>query len=290
MGSLFLPILFPLFFLIYTDVLSLIMVLLVFYLILKDSYAIAGIFSIFSILIRQNNIIWITLFCIFIYLDNNKAKFDIGSTIDYLKKIWVFLLSFLIFIIFVIINKGFAIGEKQAHPTFNLTFGNIFFLLFVFFFIFLPYNIWSFRRIKEYVIKHKWIIIVLLMVFMIYVMTSLLSHPYNTLNLFLRNSILAFMNSTIYIKILCFIPIAYSLLTIISTEFVDKKYYLLYPFTIIILLSSWLIEQRYYIVPFVLFILFRKPDSSRKEDFLTGYLILLSVIFFLFILNTRWFL
>ena len=56
----FFPILFPYFFLLYTDVTSLLFILLMLYGFLRESYLWTGLFGIAGMLIRQNNIVWLT--------------------------------------------------------------------------------------------------------------------------------------------------------------------------------------------------------------------------------------
>lgn len=58
----FFPILFVFFFLLYTDVYSLLYTLITFLLVLKRRYFWAGFFGFLSLLIRQNNIIWLGFF------------------------------------------------------------------------------------------------------------------------------------------------------------------------------------------------------------------------------------
>jgi alpha-1,2-glucosyltransferase len=62
----FLPILFPFFFLLYTDVLSLLFVLLAFFCILRERTTLAAVMSLAGTLVRQTNIVWLLFFFAFL--------------------------------------------------------------------------------------------------------------------------------------------------------------------------------------------------------------------------------
>lgn len=201
---------------------------------------------------------------------------------NYTKTQWIFIIGFIIFIIFVIINKGFAIGDKVMHPAFSFHLSNIFFMLFLFFFLFLPLNISNFPKVIQLIKKNKKIILLIIIIFTIYMFTFVNNHPYNTqwTSKFLRNWLLTYFTSTILLKILFFLPIAYSVLSISLIKLHKKSFYLIYPFAILYLLPSWLIEQRYYLIPFTLLILFRKKESKLVEYSLIIIYIVLSLILF----------
>jgi alpha-1,2-glucosyltransferase len=162
------------------------------------------------------------------------------------------------------VNKGFAVGDKGAHPAFSFHLGNIFFILFLFFFLFLPLNISNFKKIIKLVKKNKKIMVLILGVFL-YIIAFKNSHYYNAHTYFLRNRLLVYFTANVFRKVLFAIPIIYSVLSIIVTKLKKKSFYLLYPFALVYLLPSWLIEQRYYLIPFVLFMLFRKKQSKVVE-------------------------
>jgi alpha-1,2-glucosyltransferase len=67
----FLPILFPQFFLIYTDVTAMLFVLLMMHAAVRGRYQGAGLFGLASCLIRQNNIVWVLFVMVWSYLRDN---------------------------------------------------------------------------------------------------------------------------------------------------------------------------------------------------------------------------
>ncbi len=287
----FLPIIFPFLFLIYTDILSATLVLLTVYLMLNKKYTFAGLVDILSILIRQNNIIWLAFLAIYIYYENFGIKFNLEILRNALKKLWVFVAGFIGFIIFIIWNKGITMGDNLMHPSFSLHTGNIFFMLFIFFFLFLPMNIANFQKVLK-IIKKKKTIIISLLLFVIYLITFVNNHPYNIQwgEYFLRNRILIYFTSTIYLKILFFIPILYSVLSLSVTKLQKKSHYLIYLFSLLYLIPHWLIEQRYYIIPFMLFIIFKRNNTKWIEYITIIIYILTAYILGYFIQNLDLFL
>ena len=255
----FLPIIFPLLFLIYTDVFSLAFVVLAICLAINGRYTLAGIVGAAAILTRQNNAIWLVLCCVFIF----ERERGIMLT---LKKGWFFVLLLCAFGVFVVWNHGIALGDVEKHP-WGIYTGNIFFMLLLFFFVFLPLNIQCSGEILNFVKGHKlsWILIPAL--YAIYLFTFRPTHPYNQAPyaFFLRNRLLLLMNSSVLWKSFFFIPMIYTVLTLIVTKLRRREYYWIYPASVLSVLPSWLIEQRYYLIPFSLFLLMRDEATQTAE-------------------------
>jgi len=287
----FFPILFPFFFLIYTDVFSVLLVLISFYFLLKNKYDYAGLFGILSFLVRQNNVVWMVFMCGIIYYKNFGFKIKFEYIKIFLNNCIVFIMGFFIFLIFVIVNKGVSLGVQWVHPSFSLHMGNIYFILFLFFFLFLPLNISNFFKIIEFSKKNKKIIVAILCLFIFYMLTFVNNHIFNTMggDHFLRNKALIYFTSSLLLKAIFFLPIAYSILSLFVTKLKDKSFYLLYPFTALYLMPSWLIEQRYYLIPFALFILFKKEKTKLIEYSTIILYIILSIAIFYWIKNNIFF-
>jgi hypothetical protein len=177
-------------------------------------------------------------------------------------------------------------GAAQYYPN-TLYFGNIYFFLFLFFFLFLPLNIGNRHKIHHLVKTNGWVIIGIFAFFTFYLLTFNQLSPHNLkgyerliINYFLRNEILITFTSSIGLKILFFIPVIYSLLSIASTNLCKKGYYLLFPFAILSLIPIWPIFPRYSIVPFILFILFKETNSKLVEYSTTAIWVVLSIFLF----------
>jgi len=301
----FLPILFQYFFLIYTDVVSLLFVLIALFFVLKKHNIISFVFIFASILIRQTNIIWLLFIFVAIFLreyqnnnlpqpllrkEGNDKKFPplanvlpltkgelegvdtqcpgrLGGVFTHCKKNILFIAGIMAFGAFIFLNKGFALGDKEMHPWFSFHMGNIYIALIAFFFLFLPLNIYNFKKIVLFIKKKPLVLGFLFILFLVYIFTSTYMHHYNEERyvFYIKNVLLVFLNKHIIIRLLFFIPIAYSILSLCVTKLHEKWQYLLYPASILLLLPSSLIEHRYYIIPFSLFILFKKNQPKWIE-------------------------
>lgn len=284
----FLPLLFPFLFLIYTDIFSLLLILLSLFLLLNERNYSAGLLGVLAVLTRQNNIVWLLFALAYIFYRQYKKK-GVHYLKDFLREGLIFIFGLIAFVFFVIINQGVALGDQIMHPFFFFSFGNLFFLLFLFFFLFLPGNIYNFKKIVTLVRGRREIIFWSIGLFLFYLIFFRVDHPYNNYffhwqegieSFSLRNSLLFFINKNWWTKTLAFAPILYSVFSLAVSELEEKSFYLLYPFTFLYLLPSWLIEGRYYIIPLVLFILFKKPAPRPVEYATILIFVLLSAILF----------
>jgi alpha-1,2-glucosyltransferase len=283
----FLPIAFPLLFLIYTDITSLLFVLLMMLSVAKKRPRTAGLFGLISCLIRQTNVVWVAFALVWSYVDENGWSWaPIKQT---LGKYWMFLLSGALFVAFLIANKGVAIGDASAHPTGSLHLGNIFFLLFLSFFLFMPF-FWARRREALSTLRTwpGWFALGVL--FATFWLGFSVDHPYNTQldEPFLRNDILIFFSSTWLSRLLFFVPVALAVLSLRVVR-LRSHWWLLYPFAILFLLPAWLIEQRYYLIPLSLFLLAREPLTDLVERIQIGWFFMISIAVFA-VVERGWFL
>jgi alpha-1,2-glucosyltransferase len=262
----FLPVLFPFFFLIYTDVTSLLLVMTSLFLVLRRKYHWGGFAAILSMLIRQNNIAWIAFFILLIAAEKYSFKTDKKSILGLIWDGWVLLLGMVGFLVYVFINEGVALGDVEAHPSFTFRVGNIFSFLATFFVLFLPLNLWNAPRIWK-LLKEKKIWVMLAIALGTFLLMFINDHPYNIdwEEYFIRNWVLITFTSTLGLKLLFFTAAAYGALSLAVTPLLRRSAYLIYPCTFLYLLPSWLIEQRYYIIPLTLFILFKKEGPRWLE-------------------------
>ncbi|BAP57121.1 alpha-1,2-glucosyltransferase [Thioploca ingrica] len=281
----FFPLIFPFFFLIYTDSFSVLLILFSWLLVLNKRYYIGGIIATASVLVRQSNLIWLIFMITYIYYENNQFKFNLAILANWIKDCWTFFLGIVFFSLFVLVNGGMIIGKgaTQYYPK-SLYFGNIYFFLFLFFFLFLPLNIDNRHKIQNFIKVNPWIMIGIVAFFIFYLLTFNQLSPHNLkgedrliINYFLRNEILITFTSSTLFKILFFIPVVYSLLSIAITQLCKKSYYLLYPFAILSVVPIWPIFPRYSLIPFILFILFKETNSKLIEYSTTAIYVVLSM-------------
>jgi alpha-1,2-glucosyltransferase len=274
----FLPVAFPLFFLIYTDITSLLFVLLMVLSAAEKRPRQAGMFGLISCLIRQTNVVWVAFVLIWSYVEENGWSW--APVKQTLEKYWVFLLTGVLFVVFLVANRGVAIGDAGAHPATSLHLGNVFFLLFLCFFLFLPF--FAARRREALLPLRTWPgWFGLCVLFVTFWLGFSVDHPYNTQlsEPFLRNDVLTFFSSTRVSRLLFFVPVALAVLWL-RTVRLRGHWWLLYPFTILFLLPAWLIEQRYYLIPLSLFLLAREPSSRSIERVQVGWFFVMSIALF----------
>lgn len=273
-----LPILFPFYFLVFTDVVSLHFVLLSYLLFEKKQFAISSVVIASSIFIRQMNIIWCLFFILMIVTEHFSLCDMKKNSIIVLKKTYGYLIVCLAFYIFYKWNHGVAMGDKWAHQGNKTFIDNFLFYLLCTFAYFLPLHIANFTKVLAFVKKH-WIVSTLILIVVIHWVASFkANHPYNHQYqyVFLRNRIIEEIQASILIKIIFALCIYYTILSLIHIPFRSKKEYLLYIITYLLLLPSWLIEFRYYIVSLAFFVLFKTENTKGIEITQSIYITLLT--------------
>src|SRR3989344_1391842 len=103
----FLPILFPLFFVIYGDILSILLLLLAFYFLISHSHKLSGLFGFLSLLIRQSNVIWIVFFCLYLLIEKYHLSNNKKVIYSFLKDAWVYIASILFIMMLFVANGGY---------------------------------------------------------------------------------------------------------------------------------------------------------------------------------------
>ncbi len=283
---LFSPLIFPFMFLVYTDVMSCFLLISCYYAAKRNRLLFAGLLGVLSLLIRQNNIIWLGMIWIIPLIRSH----DFRSMIAYIKRSWTFMIAFFGFIVFVILNHGVALGDKKMHPSFSFHYGNLIFFPVLMLILFLPVFIANISSIARFTRKNIILSGIVASVSFIASFTWVSDHPYNQADIsLLRNWLMLYLTSGTLPRLLLGIIITFSLLALFSTTFSDRRYYILYPFTFVLLSMTWLIEPRYHLVPVVFFMLFRRMGSGRSEMMQIAYSLLLSIVSIIIFSQTRFF-
>ena len=129
------PLFFPLVSTIYTDIYAMLYVFLALLCALNQRFWLSGIFGIVSLLVRQNNIVWLIFIALIAYFENYYPQYQWKDVKKWISKFSVYFLAIALLIAFVIWNKGLVFGDRKSHYL-ALSAGNLFFLLFMFFFLF----------------------------------------------------------------------------------------------------------------------------------------------------------
>ena len=274
----FLPVAFPLFFLIYTDITSLLFVLLMVLSATQKRPRQAGLFGLISCLIRQTNVVWVAFVLIWSYVEENGWSW--APVKQTLGKYWVFLLTGALFFVFLVANRGVAIGDAGAHPATSLHLGNVFFLLFLCFFLFVPF--FAARHREALSPLRTWPGWFGALRAVCHVLARVLGRPsvqYAIVGALFAQRRPHASSHPPGLEILFFVPVALAALWL-RTVRLRGHWWLLYPFTILFLLPAWLIEQRYYLIPLSLFLLAREPISRSVEGVQVGWFFVMSIVLF----------
>ena len=274
----FLPILFPLFFLLYTDAFSLLLVLLSVLLVLRRRRNAAAAVALLSVLVRQTNILCLAFLLGLIYLEDHGPTLSREQLVSALRQNLLFVLGLAGFAIFVIVNGGVAVGDRSAHPL-KLSLGNVYLFLFLYFFLSLPVHLADLKSALAR-LTDKRILALSILLYGVFMLTFVNDHPYNQASIrtfrfdnpqlighapFLRNELLHLATGSVFARTLFFLPVLLSGLLLSKTRLVQPRFWIIYPLLLLLLTQSWLIEQRYSLVPLALLLLARERRSPVLE-------------------------
>lgn len=295
-------IIFPFLFLTYTDIFSLMLVLCSVWLLLRQRFVACALAACAATTVRQNNILWLGLFFVVMLWEQRRA-FIPWLPLKWRSKAafkpwsaWIAALIFAAFcaafIIFMAKNGGAALGDKEAHPFPSFHTGNIFFLLFVAFFLYLPLHLWNVRPVIRGIMRTDFVVPLLLLAMAFYLFTFRNDHGYNQWTdwSFIRNPIMVYFNASITRKLIFFIPVTVTLLSLWKTRLSRGWFLLLYPTTFVFLCLSWLVEPRYYFIPMALFTLFREEQPLHRERIYAWYAVVTGLTTYYFIVQRTLFL
>lgn len=294
------PIIFPFFFLVYTDMTSVSLLMLAALLVMGDRYHLAAIVAGISILFRQTNIMWLFLFWL-LALHNagffgafrnviGSGKFKLNDYVGPLRKTCIFPVFCILFVGFVFLNKGVAVGDVESHTLGAIYPTQIFLLLCTIYFLFLPLHIKNAPAIWRLLKSQPLLPFIGAILYAVYIITFDATHDYNYHSFYLRNHFLTWLRDSMAIRSLFFIPMLWAFYNLLVTPLRKKSYYWLYPIVMLYMLPIGLIEPRYFIVPIVLFMLFRKPENDHLEYFSAAIYIPISIFFVIGIAEENFFL
>ncbi|MDO8469257.1 MAG: hypothetical protein Q7S29_05895 [Candidatus Peribacter sp.] len=277
------PILLPYFPLIYTDTLSLSLVLFALLAALQGRRFLLGLFFLFAVLVRQNNILWAPLlFAILLeaepgfrmvanrpvaWLRAAAARLRHPHALRVIIRLTApFLLPVFGFALFVAMmgRASFSPALATAHPFPSFSLGNVFFALFLFTALFLPLILVRARAILL-LLKRPWVLLLLAVLFILFTVGFHVDHPANSEAGRLRDVILLAAAAGGTKGFLFWFAGAIAVGTMLVIPLSRRSFLWIYPLSVLYLGGSWLIETRYAIVPLVLFLLLRKPNSWRTE-------------------------
>lgn len=261
----FFPLIFPFFFLIYTDIWALGSILLSVERALARKLWTSALAIVFATLLRPPNIVFSSL-PILLFFSEFPMQPGIMFLRNILKKLFPFFLLGAGFIIFVIMNGGIAIGDRKHHQI-ALNFSNLWLFFLLFAGLLLPACCLALKNLislySGFSLQKLGFVSLL---FLFYYLTYTVSHPYNFDHFFLRNMILYYTTHFIPIKILAFFIILLGGIGFFFTKIHHTAFKIFLPIICLLYILPFpLIEGRYYIPAFSLFLLFRKEAAGAHE-------------------------
>jgi alpha-1,2-glucosyltransferase len=277
------PILFPLFFLLYTEALSVLLILLAVWAYLRGRALLAGLMASVSILARQNNVVWLALLFVMTYYDQHGFRVNVRHLGSHLRECWTYLIGAVGFVVFVIVNRGVSIDASPEpfemmtrQAQFAVHAENLFFSLVVIFAIWMPLLLARSVRLVTIRRPSRWLLLTVILAGALYMAFFAPNHPWNVRLPILGNTLLAFAQQSPARKLLLFIPMAIAICWLWTTPLARRSMYFLYVFWAVSLLPVWLVQPRYYVTPLVLLLLFRSREEPRIERATLAYDLVLS--------------
>jgi alpha-1,2-glucosyltransferase len=261
------PTIYPFYYMIYTEIPSLILILAGLYLSLLRRHVLAAVVLTISLTVRQNNVIWLVAVPALIWLRQTNLEVSRGNLWAFVRQYWLLAPGLLAFAAFVYINGGVATGDRPMHPL-VLSSGNVFFALFLYCLMFFPVVIARTRDNVRFTLGQRHIGLYLIGFFALYIFTFVNTHPYNQLlepDFFLHNAVVMTVTSNLWLKSLFFLPILLASLDLARSMHERPLLVPLALASIAFLVPSWMIEPRYSVIPFALLLLLRPSGPPRAE-------------------------
>lgn len=278
----FFPLLYPYGFAIYTDGLSVALVLAALWATWRRQYVLSGGVLLLAMLVRQNNVVWagfLVLFALWpVWLEaGGRSWMAIGKN---LRIGWPYVAVVLIFLAYWRWNGTivFSRDEAQIHPDASFHWGNPFFFLFVAG-VLLSLQLGSgLRRFVAQLKERPWLLLVPVGVFAVYVLGFAVTNPFNLVGAdhFVHNGILVAVVQKPWAWWGFGAVATLAACGLAGTRFLMPQAWLMFPFALIYLGGSWLIEPRYTIIPIALWLALRRQETDGMERATLGVWVVLA--------------
>lgn len=263
-----LPLLFPFFFLAYTDVLSLALVLAATLATISGRHLMAGCVLILAMLVRQNNVVWLgflgVLAVVPTWQDLRQREWR-----KFVARALPYAVGVVAFCVYWRVNGSVSLSAAQAraHPDAAMHLGNVYFTLFLAGILLPLQTLFGLRIFWARVTAQPWLALLPVVLFAMFWWGFEVDHPYNLIDpqWSLRNQILQASQQQAWLHAVVGLISVMAACGLGSLRLQPKVAAWLYPFSAAFLASSWLIETRYALIPMALWLAFREPCGRRTE-------------------------
>lgn len=281
----FLPLLYPFFFLIYTETWSITLLVGMMLATLGGRVALAALAAVASMAIRQDFVIWAAFALLLLALEEATWSARLRRAI---AVGWPLIGAGALFVAFFVAN-GFsvALGDKPMHASpHNAT--NLYVCLLYAFVLFIPYHAWNAPKVIA-LLRKPWIAVAVACGFAVYWQTFSNSHPDNQSRHWLHNEVLYWMMQLDWLRALLYLPMAWAALSFAASRLPERRFEWLYAFAGLSVFLHPLVEERYYLPGFVLFNLWRPSMPERWEWAMLLAYVAVSLYLFLGIASVEFF-
>ena len=284
MQMLFLPLIFPFYFLFYTDIAALACLIAGIYAALRGRDLLACLCGTLALLVRQNYLPWFLFLWAFVWI-RRQHQMPLRS---FFSSRWYFPMVILTLCTWAFVHGGFSLQPPADTGSIAASPGNVMFFLALLPLLFAPLVI-AFRTEERLALKKVAVVGTLLTAFVLTYLFFDAPHPYNMFRGHLRTYLFIGVKADWGVRAGFAALTAFGLLLLFVTRFTSHTALLLAVCTVAALLPMKLIEQRYYYPALALGLLFRRHSASKTEWALAGYGAVLSYIFFDGIVRGAWF-
>jgi hypothetical protein len=262
----FLPLIFPFHTLVYNDMMSLVLVLTALLFCIRKRPMLCSGVMFAALLVRQINAAVAVFLLAYSYTCDYGITLSLKNLREHAARWWGLWGCVVSFIVFVVINGGHVGLDDPAHHPLVLSNLNLRFSLLCYFVLFLPWNLVQWASLENWKKLRPWHGVVIIVAAAILSLYDSAAHYWNLDYFFLlRNDVLWWSASSWYGHAVTWLMCALALASLAMTPLVNPSAALLYPFWFLMLLPELLVEPRYHIIPFALFLLFRKPAAKVIE-------------------------
>ena len=288
-----LPILTPLFFLVYTDVFALALLVWATFATVTARHWLSAALLVVLIDVRQNEVVWAGLLAALaiwpLWRERGVQAWReiLGNALPYCVPVAAFLA-------FWWWNGSISLSREQSalHPDFSLHAGNLFFALFIAGALLPLQAIAGLRDFADHARRRPWLLAIPPLLFAAFWWGFHASNPYNTVfpNYYVRNALLIAIDAHPALRALVGAVVVLAACGLAFTRLRPAGAYWLYPVATLFLAASWLIEQRYALVPLVLWLAFREHRGRAIEWATAALWLALAVFLFQGMFAMRFFL
>ena len=288
-----LPILVPLFFLVYTDVLALALLLWATFATVTARHWLAAALLVVLVSVRQNEIVWAGLLAALAAWPFMRER-GAHAWREAFALVLPYCVPVAAFLAFWIWNGSISLSHEQSalHPDFSLHAGNLFFALFIAG-VLLPFHVIAgLGELATRARERPWLIAIPIVVFAAFWWGFRADNPYNTAlpSYNIRNGFLLAVGADPLVRAATGVVVALAASGLAFTRLRPRAAYWLYPIATLSLAASWLVEQRYALVPLVLWLAFREHRGRMIEWATAALWLILAVFVFHGMIALRFFL